>query len=130
MPKPSPRAIADFDALKQRYPAALFTELPSGAALVSMPTQLPQGWDLSEATLHFIIPNGYAVAPPDCFWIEPSLTVNKKAPKSSELSKLIPETQISGTWFSWHVEGDRWSANSHDLLGWHSSCLKRLEAIE
>jgi hypothetical protein len=30
----------------------------------------------AEVTLRFIAPNGYPAAAPDCFWVEPNLSMN------------------------------------------------------
>ena len=49
------------------------------------------------------------MAAPDCFWVEPNLTVNGATlPKSSAINHQIPETTISAHYFSWHVEKGHW----------------------
>ena len=59
------KALADFEALRARHPSAALTELPSGAALVTLDFNMPQGWSEPRVVLRFIMPNGYAVAPPE-----------------------------------------------------------------
>jgi hypothetical protein len=121
-----------FERFRERCPAATLLALPSGAGLITIPREpLPAGWLASEVTLRFIAPNGYAVAAPDCFWVEPKLTLNGgAAPKNSQHPNLIPETDIAAHWFSWHVEQGKWCANRHDLLAWYGLCQKRLGILE
>jgi hypothetical protein len=128
----SPVLAAHFERLKARYPSATLIDLPSGAALISVPScGLPPGWSQPAVTLKFIAPNGYAVAAPDCFWVEPNLTVNGAIlPRSSAINHQIPETTIPAHYFSWHVEKGHWLPNQHDLLTWTSMCLKRLQILE
>ncbi len=106
------------------------TELPSGAALVALDFELPAGWSAAKIVLRFIMPNGYPVTPPDGFWVEPSLTVSGRQPRSTEPSPQIPETNISKQRFSWHIENGHWSANRDDLFTWLRSCRQRLEKLE
>jgi hypothetical protein len=128
--KLTPKALADFEALKARHPGAVLTGLPSGAALVTLDFEMPAGWSATSIVLRFIMPNGYSVAPPDGFWVEPSLTVGGKQPRNTEPSPQIPETNISRQRFSWHIENGHWSANSDDLFTWLRSCRERLEKLE
>lgn len=128
----SPALVTHFERVKTRYLSATLTNLPSGAALISVPScGLPTGWPVQEVTLRFIAPNGYPMAAPDCFWVEPNLSLASGAlPKSSNINNKIPETDIAGHWFSWHVGQGHWSANQHDLITWINLCLKRLQTIE
>ncbi len=128
--KLTPKAITDFKALEARHPSAALTELPSGAALVTLDFELPPGWSAAKIVLRFIMPNGYPVTPPDGFWVEPSLTVNGNAPRNIEVNPEIPETSISRQRFSWHIENGHWSANRDDLFTWLRSCRERLEKLE
>ena len=121
-----------FYRLKERCPAATLLKLPSGAGLITVPREpLGPGWSATEVTLCFIAPNGYSVAAPDCFWVEPGLTLNGgTVPKNSQHKYQIPETQLTAHWFSWHVEQGKWCANRHDLLAWYRCCQKRLGILE
>jgi Prokaryotic E2 family E len=128
--KLTPKAIADFKALQGRRPTAALTELPSGAALVTLDFELPSGWSAAKIVLRFVMPNGYPVTPPDGFWAEPNLTVNGRVPRSVEASRQIPETNISNQRFSWHIDNGHWSANRDDLFTWLRSCHERLTKLE
>jgi hypothetical protein len=121
-----------FKRLKERCPAATLLALPSGSALITIPREpLRSGWSAGEVRLRFIAPNGYVVAAPDCFWVEPLLTLNGgTVPKNSQHQNKIPETEITAHWFSWHVEQGKWCANRHDLLAWYGLCQKRLGILE
>jgi len=127
----TPALDAHFARLKARLGRATLTELPSSAALIEIPGfALCPGWSAFEVTLRMLAPNGYPIAAPDCFWVEPNLMFgSQQLPKNSEINKPIPETQIVGHWFSWHVEQGRWSANTHDLLTWYGLCEKRLQIV-
>jgi hypothetical protein len=128
--KLTPKALADFKALNSRHPSAVLTELPTGAALVTLEFDLPAGWSAAKIVLRFIMPNGYPVAPPDGFWVEPSLTVNGKQPRNTEPGPQIPETTIANQRFSWHIDAGHWSANRDDLFTWLRSSRQRLEKLE
>ncbi len=130
MTKLTPKALADFEELKARHPSAVLTEFNSGAALVTLDYPLPAGWSAAKIVLRFIMPNGYPVAPPDGFWVEPSLTIGGKQPRSTEASPQIPEAGMSRQRFSWHFDAGHWSANRDNLLTWLRSCQERLEKLE
>ena len=131
MSKLTPKALADFEMLKARHSSAVLTEFPSGAALVTLDLKLPNGWSEPKIILRFIMPNGYPVAAPDGFWVEPDLYVNGKPPRAAgEYKHQIPEASITGHRFSWHFDGGRWSPNTDNLITWLRSCHERLEKIE
>lgn len=124
-----------FERLKERHPDATLIALPSGAAMVTVPgCALRSGWPVEVVTLRFLAPNGYGVAAPDCFWVEPRLTLNGGTPpKNSAYENQIPETANKAHWFSWHVDSDkggRWLPNLHDLLTWLNMCFARLQILE
>lgn len=128
----NPVIDAHFKRLKARHPEAVLEYLKSGAALICVPQRLvPTGWSAPAASIRFIAPSTYSVGAPDCFWAEPDLLLaNNALPRNSALNKEIPETQLKGHWFSWHVVGGEWQPNEHDLLSWLSSCMERLQAVQ
>lgn len=126
-----PILAAHFAKLKARYKGALLQLFNSGAALVTVPgCALPAGWSSEQVTVRFIAPNGYPVSAPDCFWAEPNLSIANGLPRNSQVNYVIPEAGMTGHWFSWHVDGGKWSPNDHDLLTWLGLCFKRLQALE
>lgn len=128
--KLTPKALADFEALKARNPSAVLAEFGSGAALATLDFNLPEGWSASKVVLRFIVPNGYPVAPPDGFWVAPALQVGGTQPRNTELNNAIPEAGVSAHRFSWHFDNGHWSANRDNLLTWLRSCQERLEKLE
>ena len=127
--KVTPKALADFEALRARHPSAVLTEFKSGAAMVTLDYPLPNGWSAEKIVLRFIMPNGYPVAPPDGFWVEPDLQVSGKNPHATTLGQQIPEAGMSKHRFSWHFDNGHWSANRDDLLTWLRSVQERFEKI-
>jgi hypothetical protein len=128
----NPVIDAHFKRLKARHPEAMMEYLKSGAALICVPQRpVPTTWSAPEVAIRFIAPPTYSVAAPDCFWVDPNISLpGGGLPKNSALNKDIPETQLRGHWFSWHVEGGHWMPNEHDLLAWLSSCMTRLQTIQ
>src|SRR4051794_13971899 len=110
----SPVTLKQFERLKARYPAATLTELPSGSALIGVPElPLPAGWSRPASTARFIAPAGYPGPVPDCFWADADLALaSGAAPQASQIN-VIPETQLQGRWFSWHVTDaqNTWNPN-------------------
>ena len=128
----SPLVELQFERLKERYPNATLTPLSNEVALVTVPKcLLGARWSAQEATIYFLAPNGYPVAAPDCFWVEPKLSLDDQViPKNSKCNQQIPETGIVAHWFSWHVTNGHWLPNQHDLLTWLGMCLARLQVFE
>lgn len=123
---------AHLERLQARHPGATLLALPSGASLVTVPgLQIPAGWSSASAIVRFLAPNGYPVASPDSFWVEPDLKLaDGRIPKNCQFHYAVPETDLKGQWFSWHPHQGAWSANNHDLLSWLSTCLDRLARLE
>jgi len=127
----SPVLYRQFERLKERYLGAKITELPSGAALIEIPDfQLPEGWTASRATIWFLAPTGYPGPCPDCFWVDPALRLKSgiHPPQASNPNQPIPETSITGLWFSWHITDAQrnWNPNRDDLVTYASIISNRL----
>jgi hypothetical protein len=98
-------AIADqFEDLVRIYPDAEVTPVPGGLGLVSVPNiPLGNGWNQQMTTVHFLIPNGYPTARPDCFWADAELrTANGDMPANAAQNP-IPGRAGPHVWFSWHL---------------------------
>lgn len=96
---------AHFAQLLERHPQATIELLPDGTARVSVPG-LPLGplWNQPFTTVHFLVPVGYPVAPPDCFWADPTLTLlGGGTPMNANLTPP-PWTPSTHLWFSYHVQ--------------------------
>ena len=121
----SPILHRQFERLKARYAEAKLTELPSGAGLIEIPGfEIPEGWTASQATVWFLAPTGYPGPCPDCFWVQPDLRLRNGThpPQASNPTHTIPETQITGLWFSWHITDSQrnWNPNRDDLVTYTS----------
>jgi len=129
----SPITHRQFARVQERYPAVTLMELPSGAALLTVPNiPLPPGWSHPTTTIRFIVPAGYPGPAPDCFWSDVVLTVNGGGmPQASQPSSAIPETNMSPQWYSWHVTyaAKNWNPNRDDLMTYLSIVLDRFREV-
>lgn len=104
-----------FEILKREFPDATLRQLPSGAALISIPNfNLISGWSHEKTSVKFLAPVGFPFAKPDCFWLNPEVRLRTGVlPQSSNISP-IPEVNENHLWFSWHV--GQWNPNRDNLL--------------
>ena len=122
------RHIARF---QKRYSAAEITQLPSGAALITVPdSTIPPGWNINVATIRFIAPVGYPSAQPDCFWVQPEMRLDDGTVPKNAGPGQIPETTETWFWFSWHLESGQWNPNRDDLLTYFSVLMSRFKKFE
>ena len=130
----SPITHTQFARLQERYPGATLQELPSGAALVTVPgVSLPTGWSPTTTTIRFVVPAGYPGPVPDCFWSDSELRVNGRGtPQASNLTQRIPELNLPGHWFSWHVTDAtrNWNPNRDSLLTYVGIILDRFRHLQ
>ena len=120
-----------FARFLKHHKNAEINELPSGAALITVPDiPIPPGWNVSVITIRFIAPVGYPNAQPDCFWIRPEIKLkNGVIPKNTSTSQ-IPETSDTWFWFSWHLDSGQWNPNCNDLLTYFSVVMSRFRELE
>lgn len=130
----SPILLRQFEKLKLKFPLSTLRELPSGAALITLPEfQLPQGWSSNSTCVYFLVPVGYPGPCPDCFWASAGLRLaNGQMPQAAQDPNAMPETGITGLWFSWHVvDGQRnWNPSRDDLLTYASLVVRRFEQVQ
>lgn len=129
----SPVTLKQFERFKQRYPDATLQELPSTAALLTVPqVPVPAGWSHATSSLRFIVPQGYPGPAPDCFWADQHLTLAGGVQPRASAVNPVPETAQQGRWFSWHVVdvGNNWHPNRDDLLTYMGICLDRLRQAQ
>ena len=115
----SPVTLKQFDRFKQRFPDAVLLPLPSGAALVTVPSvPLVTGWSKPATSVRFVVPAGYPGPALDCFWADEDLRLANGTPPQSSQIQGIPEVGQQGWWFSWHVVDaqNNWNPNHHDLI--------------
>lgn len=117
---------AQFGALQERHAGAGMRPLPSGAALIEVPSlRLPAGWSRSSTSVRFLAPAGFPYANPDCFWADSGLRLASGALPQNSNETAIPETVESGLWFSWHLT-QPWNPNRDSLLTWLATVRERL----
>lgn len=117
---------AHFEQLKARHPEALKQTLGSGASLITVPSvPLSAGWNAQATSIRFIEQVQYPFAAPDCFWTDDGLRLANGQNPHSSAPQVIPETQQSALWFSWHV-GNNWNPNTDNLLTWMGCIGERL----
>jgi hypothetical protein len=114
----SPVTNRQLDRVRARHPDVQIEELPSGAALVTIPHfALPQGWNAESTCVRFLLPVGYPGPSPDCFWASSGLRLAGGQMPQAANEQQIPETDHTGVWFSWHVieAQANWNPNRDDL---------------
>lgn len=102
--------------------------LPSGAVLIELNNVvLPPGWNRPTTCVRFLVPVGYPYAAPDCFWADSDLRLAPGTQPQATSFQPIPEANLPGLWFSWHVQG--WNPNSSNLVSYAKVIEKRLREI-
>ena len=102
-------------ALQVQYPDARFDPMADGTVLVTIPeVPLPKGWSEATTEVSFVIPNGYPVAKPDCFWASAPLRLAGGAMPMNSAINEIPGIPGQRLWFSWHVA--TWNPATDGLL--------------
>lgn len=118
------------DALKQSFPNSDVKELPDGQFLVTVSgVKLPPNdWNKQQAVVSFVVPRGYPMANPDCFYADEDLRLRSGAfPKNSSLQSQ-PFFSGQRLWFSWHFAS--WNPNRDNLLSYVRMIQKRLRQPE
>jgi hypothetical protein len=106
---------AQIELIKSLYPEAQFRKLPSGAGLITVPSvALPSGWSKAATSVRMLVPLGYPLAKPDCFWADSDLRLRNSGMPQASGFNAIPEVPEPGLWFSWHVA--QWNPNRDTLL--------------
>lgn len=90
---------------------------PDGTVLVTVrDLRLPPGWNKSTCCVYFLLPVGYPVSRPDCFWAEPDLRLAGGGMPTNTNLQTVPSTSMSAVWFSWHLAS--WNPAEDDLLSY------------
>jgi hypothetical protein len=116
------------ELLKQYYPSVSVEKLPDASALVTISNfTLPPGWSKPSANIKFVVPVGYPLAKPDCFWADADLRLhNGGLPANTNVSP-IPQTAQAQLWFSWHA--GQWYPNRDNLLTYIRVIETRLKQL-
>lgn len=122
----TPLVRTQLEALKAENPDAEWFEIEGGAIRVVVPGRpLPQGWSKPTTTVHFILPVGFPVATPDCFWTDPDLRLHNNGTPQNTGNTPMPGAPGPLLWFSWHTQS--WSPTGH-VLQWLRAIMKRFES--
>lgn len=114
--------------LQESYPRSAVQNLGDGTGVVTLPgVQLPVGWNKQAVTAFFIVPVGFPMARPDCFWTEEDLRLaNGSLPKNSAV-QTVPWGGAK-LWFSWHPSS--WNPNGDTLRTYARVIEDRLRRAE
>jgi hypothetical protein len=91
-------------ALRRRWKRASLIGLADGTRLVTVPgMSLPDGWNQTETTVHFLVPVGFPISRPDCFYADANLKLaNGNLPMNANV-QAMPGSTSQQLWFSWHL---------------------------
>lgn len=120
---------AQFEALRQAYPEAVCASVSDGSFVITIPSvPVPEGWSAREATVRFVVPVGYPMARPDCFWTEESLILSDgRVPQNTGANPLPLASPTPQRWYSWHLA--TWSPNSDTLTTYLNVIRKRFAEL-
>lgn len=95
---------AQLERLQQAYPGSTARTLSDGMVLVTVPSiRLPGGWNQSHTAISFLVPVGYPMAKPDCFYADAGLRLANGNLPMNAAPQQVPHTSETRIWFSWHL---------------------------
>ena len=114
--------------LRRLYHGAEAVMRPDGTVLIRVPAvSVPAGWNKAASSFTFIVPVGYPVARPDCFWADADLRLAGGAMPANAGVQAIPGTTESALWFSWHVNS--WDPARDTLVTYVRVMRERLARV-
>lgn len=103
-----------FEELLAKRPGATMLPNGDGSRTVRVPNfKIPGGWNRDRVTVAFVVPSGYPLASPDCFWTEPGLALNHGGVPQNTGQNPGPGIEPGWLWFSWHPSN--WNANDSNM---------------
>lgn len=117
-----------FAELKKVFGEAKLKRRQDNSAIVEIDNfRLPEGWSAKNTSVLFVVPAGYPIARPDCFWADAGLRLASGQPPAN----TTPNTQHGGPeqrlWFSWHPSS--WNPNVDSLLTYVNVIRRRLQEL-
>jgi hypothetical protein len=111
----TPIVAAQLAGVRETFPDAEAAVMPDGTVLLTVPElQLPAGWSQSATHVMFVVPVGYPMARPDCFFADASLRLaNGGMPMNTGMQPL-PPGGVPHLWFSWHLAA--WNPTTDTLM--------------
>lgn len=117
-----------FAQLKKEHGSATLDRRSDGTALVAIPGfPLPSGWNVPSVDVYFLVPLGYPVARPDCFWTDASLRLLGGSMPANTGSNSGHGLSSEKLWFSWHAS--TWNPSLDDLLTYSHLIRTRLRDV-
>jgi len=118
-----------FQELVGKFPGARCDPIAGGSFVITAPNfLLPNGWTLKVTTIRFIVPVGYPMGRPDCFWTDAQLRIEGNRVPQNTGDNPIPGGPSPLLWFSWHVQS--WNPNSDTLLTYLRVIEKRFRQLQ
>jgi hypothetical protein len=115
--------------LRAAYPGAVVEPRPDGSFLIRLPeVPLPPGWSQPSVAITFVVPVGYPMARPDCFWADAGLRLGNGAglPSNTAMNTTYGGSQPL-LWFSYHASA--WNPNQDTLLTYARVVRRRLSEV-
>jgi len=114
--------------IRRVCPQALTRALSDGTTLVTIAdVPLPAGWSQPTTAVNFVVPTGYPVAKPDCFYADAELRLANGGMPQSSGPNVLPGTSESRLWFSWHIAS--WNPATDSLLTYLRVIQRRLAEV-
>ena len=112
------------EELASKFPGTTCVQSGDGSYLITVPNvELPAGWNAKSTTVRFLVPVGFPVSQPDCFWTDPNLKLDRERVPQNTGPNPLPNGPSPLLWFSWHVQ--KWSPNSDSLLSYFRVIQRR-----
>lgn len=119
---------AQVEALTSSYAAVEAVTRVDGTTLIQVPSvPLPPGWNKPATRVWFVVPVGYPLARPDCFWAEHDLRLGNGGMPANSGMQTIPGTTQQGLWFSWHISS--WDPGRDSLASYVRVMRERLARV-
>lgn len=115
--------------LVDQFPGTSWLKNPDGSYVVTIPdVKLPTGWNAKETTVRFVLPVGYPISRPDCFWTNPELRLASGSIPQNTGNNQLPGSPTALLWFSWHVT--KWSPNHDTVLTYFRVIMNRFNQLK
>lgn len=102
-------------ALEQVFPGTTAVPQTNGTTLITVPgVPLPAGWNQAATAISFLVPVGYPMARPDCFWADSGLRLAGGGMPQNAGLQQVPGVGDTRLWFSWHLA--TWNPGNDSLL--------------
>jgi hypothetical protein len=117
-----------FEELRKTFGQATLRRRGDNTAAIEIKNfPLPEGWSTPDTSILFVVPAGYPVARPDCFWADANLKLASGQPPANS----TPNNQHGGPenrlWFSWHPSS--WNPNVDSLITYVNVVRRRLQEL-